>query len=93
MRHLIQISLTILALLALSGWSWDEEPRTFGDAYRMQLSAQQVNPEPRVAPDTPVQGLNGRVAADAMKNYRDPEPQDKGPSFATVIESLMDKGK
>ncbi|BBD08122.1 hypothetical protein [Desulfovibrio ferrophilus] len=93
MRHLIHISLAILALLALSGWSWDQKPRAFGDSFRMQLNAQKVNPEPRIAPDAPVEGINGRVAADAMEGYRAPDPKDKGPSFADAIESLMDTEK
>lgn len=93
MRHLIQISLAVLALMTLCAWSWEQEPRAFGDAYRMQLNAQQANPEPLVAPDTPVEGLNGRLAAEAMKGYRAPECQDKGPGFADSVNTLMKTGQ
>lgn len=91
MRHFIHIALALMALTLLPAWSWDHEPRPYGDAYRMQFRAQMVNPDP--APDTPVTGLNGQVAADAMQGYRAPAPEDQGPSFTEVLESLMDSGK
>ena len=95
MRTLTHIALAALALTMLSGWSWDDNngARPFGDAYRMQLEAQKLNPEPLRPVDTPVTGLNGQVAQEAMRVYQHPTPQEKGTDFAGKMPTQMKEDK
>lgn len=81
---------TILALTAaalLGACTAHGEKRPFGQAYTEQFHAQIVN-EPYAAP-TPVTGMDGKLARRGMDKRNDPEA-DKGPSFAEVLESMMD---
>lgn len=78
-----------LSLSMLSGcadkFMHDED---YGRAYRMQLQSQKLNPE--TPPATPVEGMDGRLAANHMNKLTEPK-EDSGPSFADVITSLMKK--
>ncbi len=62
--------------------------RPFGQAYTEQYQQQLVGAA--YAPPAPVEGLDGPVAKRAMDRHRDPDAE-KGPSFAEVLESLMEK--
>ncbi|UZP65903.1 hypothetical protein N1030_09720 [Desulfovibrio mangrovi] len=62
-----------------------------GEAFRQQLEAQKFDPVPPTT--TPVMGMNGQLTEKAIKSYQDPRPEDKGPSFAEVIDSLMKEKK
>ncbi|MFV0348152.1 MAG: hypothetical protein ACK5JO_06155, partial [Halodesulfovibrio sp.] len=58
-----------------------------GEAFRQQLQAQKFDPVPPT--DTPVVGMDGQLTDKAIKSYKNPRPEDKGPSFAKVIDFLM----
>lgn len=82
-------NLTIAAAaLMLTACASNHGERPFGQAYTEQYNQQLVG-EAYSAP-TPVEGLDGPVARRAMDRHRDPDA-DKGPSFAQVLESLMEK--
>lgn len=69
---------TLLLLAVLTGCSGASKESPIsewktqqGEAFRAQRDGQTLNPGP--AGDDPVVGLDGRVAARAMKNWRDGE--------------------
>lgn len=75
-----------LAVLPLAGCVQSETARPFGQAYTEQFHQQLVG-EAYTAP-TPVEGLDGHLARRGMDDLR--APADEGPSFADVLNSLVD---
>lgn len=62
-----------------------------GAAYKAQREAQKVDPTP--ADTTPVTGLDAVSTTRALKKYRAPEAEDKGPTFAEIIRQVIDADK
>jgi hypothetical protein len=64
----------LAATLAATGCATYGEPEGFGDSVRLAVEMQTLNPGP--AGDAPVEGLDGRHAAQAMRNYHQGPPAD-----------------
>ncbi|WBF68930.1 hypothetical protein LN040_07500 [Desulfovibrio subterraneus] len=62
-----------------------------GEAFRQQLQAQKFDPVPPTS--TPVVGMDGQLTEKAIQSYKNPRPEDKGPSFAEVLDLVMKEKK
>ncbi|WP_461211316.1 hypothetical protein [Desulfocurvus sp. DL9XJH121] len=81
------ILLTALCCAALTGCVQEQKQMEFGIAYRNQLAAQTVNPEPAEA--TPVMGLDGQRAQEIFKAYRTPAQEQES---ATTLQDSDSNG-